>query len=255
MMYEDRIGQESKNNFGSLIRITGYRNYYDVDIYFPDYDWTFYNADYNSFKRGKVKCPYEPRVFNVGYLGEGEYKSRENNKQVNSYRIWYGMIRRCYDENHRYNYITYDDCYVCDEWLNYQNFAEWYNCNYYEISSGEQMHIDKDILIKGNRIYSPETCIFVPKSINNLVLARGRDRGDLPIGICYDSERNKYRAHCCDGHGKDITIGRYDTIYEAFIQYKIYKESVLKNTAEVYKEEIPIELYNALYNYTIDIND
>ena len=151
MMYEDRIGQESKNNFGSLIRITGYRNYYDVDIYFPDYDWTFYNADYNSFKRGKVKCPYEPRVFNVGYLGEGEYKSRENNKQVNSYRIWYGMIRRCYDENHRYNYITYDDCYVCGEWLNYQNFAEWYNCNYYEISSGEQMHIDKDILIKGNR--------------------------------------------------------------------------------------------------------
>ena len=77
---KNRIGEINYNTFGSEMIITKYRKYSDVDIYFPEYNWTFKNARYDSFKKGNMRCPYEPRVFNKGYLGEGEYKVRENNK-------------------------------------------------------------------------------------------------------------------------------------------------------------------------------
>lgn len=250
-----KIGMESKNNFDSIIILSAYRKYNDVDIYFPEYDWTYFNAHFGMFKNRTVKCPYEPRIFNVGYIGEGIYKSKINKEHVRSYTTWYKMLQRCYDDMHRYKFTSYSDCYVCDEWLNYQKFAEWYENNYYEISSGEQMHIDKDILYKGNVIYSPETCIFVPKTINNLILKREINRGDLPIGVWYDESRNNYKACCCDGHGKIKTIGRYKTVEEAFTSYKDYKEQVIKSIADIYKNEIPLELYNALYDYTVDIYD
>lgn len=204
---KSKIGEESKNKFGSSIKITGYRRFSDIDIYFPEYDWTYYNTDYNSFKRGSVKCPYEPRIYNVGYIGEGIYKSQENGEKMRSYNIWHSMLCRCYDDVHRDKYKAYSDCYVCDEWLNYQNFASWYENNYYEID-GENVDLDKDILFKGNRIYSPDTCIFVPHRINNLILNSRSCRTDLPLGVCYDYDRNKYRAHCSDGHGNNTTIGR-----------------------------------------------
>lgn len=254
MDYKSKLGEESNNKFGSSIKIVGYRRYDDIDIYFPEYNWTYYNTDYNSFKRGSVKCPYEPRIFNVGYIGEGVYKTRANGIKTRSYAVWYDMIKRCYDEVHRNEFISYMECYVCDEWLNYQNFAEWYEYNYYEIDD-ETVHLDKDILVKGNNCYSPETCVFVPKTINNLILKRDRYRGDTPLGVWYDSTRNNYKAYCCNGHGKNITIGRYSTIDEAFYAYKQYKESIIKSIADEYKDFIPYTLYNALYNYIIDIND
>jgi hypothetical protein len=254
MEYKNKIGEESNNKFGSSIKVVGYRNYNDVDIYFSDYDWTYFNIDYNSFKRGSIKCPYEPRIFNKGFIGEGLYKSKENGVQTRSYKTWYDMLKRCYDENHRDKFISYENCYVCDEWLNYQNFAEWYEYNYYEVT-GEIMHIDKDILIKGNNIYSPETCIFVPQTINNLIIKRDNDRGELPIGVWYDSSRNKFKAYCCNGKGKVITIGRYQTVEEAFNAYKLYKENVIKSIADEYINYIPYMLYEALYNYNVDIND
>ena len=76
----DRTGEERLNNFGSKMVIVEYREYSDIDVYFPEYDWTFEHAAYNNFKKGTVKCPYEPRYYNIGYLGEGKYKVRENGK-------------------------------------------------------------------------------------------------------------------------------------------------------------------------------
>lgn len=254
MINNSKIGEESINKFGSSIKITGYRRYNDIDIYFPEYNWTYYNIDYNSFKRGSVKCPYEPRIFGIGYIGEGCYKSRNNGIKTRSYTVWYDMLKRCYDERHIFNYTNYIDCYVCDEWLNYQNFAEWYEYNYYEINN-ETMHIDKDLIIKNNRVYSPEACVIVPQFINNLIIKRDNNRGELPIGVWYDSSRNKYSSHCCDGYGNIITLGRFQTIDEAFAVYKAYKENLIKEIADEYKDFIPHELYNALYKYEVDIND
>ena len=82
----DRTGEERVNNFGSRMIIKEYRKYSDIDVYFPEYDWTFEHAEYQSFKKGEIKCPYEPRTFGVGYLGEGKYKTRENG--TDEYNIW-----------------------------------------------------------------------------------------------------------------------------------------------------------------------
>ena len=62
----DRIGEEMVNNFGSKMIIKEYRGTLDVDIYFPDYNWTFEHARYGDFKKGLIKCPYEPRVCSHG---------------------------------------------------------------------------------------------------------------------------------------------------------------------------------------------
>ena len=76
----DRTGEKGVNNFGSEMVIKEYRNNRDIDVYFPEYDWVFEHAQYQKFKDGEIKCPYERRYFNVGYLGEGEYKMSENGK-------------------------------------------------------------------------------------------------------------------------------------------------------------------------------
>ena len=172
----DRTGERGINNFGSEMVIAEYRKYSDIDVYFPEYDCIVKNKGYKEFKNGKIKCPYERRYHGVGYLGEGKYKANENGKDTSIHQTWHGMLRRCYSEKYHEKYPTYKDCEVSEEFHNFQNFARWYNDNYYEIE-GETMCLDKDILVKHNKIYSPETCIFVPQSINLLFIKNDKSRG------------------------------------------------------------------------------
>ena len=165
----NRTGEEGINKFGSKIVIVEYRGALDIDIYFPKYNWTFEHAKYSNFKKGKVKCPYEKRYFGVGYLGEGKYKVSENRKLTDEFKIWYHMLQRCYDPKYHEKEPTYKGCVVEDFLLNFQNMCEWLKNNYYEIP-GEKMHLDKDILCKGNKVYSRDTCVFVPQRINSLYL-------------------------------------------------------------------------------------
>ena len=249
----NRIGEKNINNFGSEMIITGYRNNKDIDIYFPEYDWTFKHAQYPKFKQGNIKCPYEPRTCGVGYIGEGEYKSKINNKTTEYYKEWHNLIARCYDDNTIKRRPTYKNCIISKEWLNFQNFSEWYNENYYKIQN-ETMCLDKDILIKNNKIYSSNTCIFVPNRINLLFIKSDKLRGELPVGVHYVKRNKKYRAQC--SNGKESTyLGLYNTPKEAFEVYKTYKEKLIKEVAEEYKNQIPNKLYRALLNYKIEIND
>ena len=93
----DRTGEEGYNEFGSKIIIKEYRKAIDIDVYFPEYDFTFEHATCNSFKNGTIKCPYEPRVYGAGYIGEGKYTTTKNGKNSDEYNIWRNMLRRCYD--------------------------------------------------------------------------------------------------------------------------------------------------------------
>ena len=161
--------------------IVKYRTNRDVDIYFPEYDWTAKNREYKGFKNGNIKCPYERRYFGVGYIGEGKYKVWENGKNTKCYKTWHNMLNRCYDEKFHEKYPTYIGCEVDKNWHNFQNFAEWYYNNYYEIEGGK-MCLDKDILYKHNKVYSPKTCIFVPQTINSLFVKRDNNRGESVIG-------------------------------------------------------------------------
>ena len=253
----NRIGEENINTFGSKMVIREYRKAIDLDVYFPEYDWTFEHATYQSFKNGEIKCPYEPKVYGVGYLGEGKYKAFENGKKTDEYIIWHGMLKRCYDLKLHKKESTYKGCTVEEYLLNFQHMGEWINRNYYEIP-GEKMCLDKDILYKGNKIYSRETCVFVPQRINLLFTKRDNARGNSPIGTTPNSSGN-YVAQCCDGNGKKIPLGTYSTKEEAFQVYKQYKEKVIKETIDSYKGKIPEPFYSrlreAMYNYEVEIDD
>lgn len=98
MKKTDRIGEISHNNFGSKMEIVEYRMNKDIDIYFQEYDWTAKNKEYDSFKKGNIKCPYERSVFGIGYFGEGEYKAKENGKNTKCYNTWMHMLERCYNK-------------------------------------------------------------------------------------------------------------------------------------------------------------
>lgn len=244
----DRIGEEKTNTFGSLMRIINYRNNKDIDVYFPQYDYIKEHVNYNQFIKGKVKCVYEPRIYGIGCIGDGKYKVSINTKY---YDIWCGMLKRAYNPKYIQQHPTYEGCEVCQEWLNFQVFAEWVDVNYYEIE-GEQICLDKDILIKGNKIYSPDTCVFVPHRINTLFVKSDKCRGDLPIGVIRANK--KYNARC-NMDKKIKNLGYYDTPVQAFQVYKNFKEKEIKEVAEEYKNVIPQKLYDAMIKYEIEIDD
>lgn len=100
------------------------------------------------------------------------YKTHENNVTTKCYCTWYNMMKRCYDPKD-HDYETYKDCEVMKKWHNFQNFAEWWYENYYEIPN-VSMSLDKDILVKDNRLYSPRTCCIVPMPINSVFKTDGK---------------------------------------------------------------------------------
>lgn len=250
---KDRTGEENYNNFGSKMIIEKYTSSNNIDIYFPEYNYTVFHKVYGDFKKGKIYCPFEPRIYGVGYFGVGDYTVRgENGKITKAYQTWHDMLRRCYTDEWKIANPTYNDCYVNSEWLNFQNFAEWFYLNYYEIDN-EIMNLDKDILVKHNNEYGPETCIYVPHRINNLFIRRESMRGDLPIGV--KKSGNKFEASCSDEYSNKTILGIYNTPEEAFYIYKEYKEKLIKDIADKYKDQIPYILYETMYNYEVEIND
>lgn len=169
------------------------------------------------------------------------------------------MLKRCYSIKYHEDYPTYIECEVCDDWKYYSNFKKWYNENYYECNE-ERMHLDKDIICKGNKIYSPETCVFVPQRISSIFENKIYKKGEYPIGVSYSKTAKRFKAQCNvynvgDKKYKNIGLGYYNTPEEAFYKYKEFKEDYIKKVAEEYKDIIPVNLYEAMNKYVVDIND
>lgn len=249
---KNRVGVVNKNKFGTLMEVVEYKNYLDIWVKFEN--GNLVHTSWQCFTKGDVKNVYDKSIYGVAYLGEGDYKTViPNGKHTSIYDTWRGILTRCYSEKWLEKHPTYIGCTICEEWLNFQNFAKWYDDNYYEVE-GERIQIDKDILIKGNKLYSPETCIFVPERINLLFVFKSKE-GKLPMGVTFSKKHNKYRVSCSNVNGWHMNIGEYDTVEEAFETYKKAKEKVIKQVAELYKSKIPKKLYNAMLTYEIDISD
>lgn len=167
------------------MKIIEYNNSSNIVVEFQDDHKAKVVTTYVNFQRRQVRNPYDKTVYGVGYLGEGNYKVYIDQEHLEPvYNVWRTLLGRCCTEKHRKQFPAYADCQVCDEWLCYQNFAQWWNDNMYYVGN-ERMHLDKDIKCKGNKLYSPETCIIVPQSINEIFHISGRknkDR-DLPYTI------------------------------------------------------------------------
>lgn len=248
------IGLKQTTSHGSLIEITDYQNNEKVEITFTETGYKKH-ISWRTFQKNKnIVSPYCKTVYGIGYIGEGDYPACIDKKKTKCYTVWTDMIRRCYDENDQ-KHVTYKDCEVCEEWHNYQNFAQWYSENYYEIPN-EIMCLDKDILIKGNRVYGPDTCIFVPNRINALFTKSNSNRGLYPIGVSV--HQGHYKAHMSkiiNGKKQMKYYGKYDTPEQAFECYKQIKEEYIKEVAEEYCGLIPDTLYFALCAYEVNIDD
>ena len=155
-----------------------------------------------------------------------------NGKQLKFYATWNSMLCRCYSDKLQTKNPTYVGCSVCSEWLVLSNFKVWFDINY-----RNDLALDKDILIPGNKIYSPEACSFVPRYINSLLTDAGAIRGDYPLGVMALKPTAKttrinttYEARCRDGHGKNLTK-TFKTVSEAAAWYSATKKKVVSEQA------------------------
>lgn len=237
---EQYMKKEWYNNRGEKMIIISYMSYLNVIVEFENgYRATTTMA---RIKDGKVKNMFYKLVCSVGFLGVGKYDSKHKSK-----RYWINMLHRCYDEKVHKQRPTYIGCSVCEEWHNFQNFAKWFDENYIE-----GFVLDKDILVKNSKVYSSETCCFIPQEINGLFTKTNAKRGKYPIGVV--KEGSRFRAGI--NHKKSIThLGAFKTIEEAFNTYKIAKEVLIKKVADKWKGQISDKVYQALYNYKVEITD
>lgn len=152
-------------------------------------------------------------------------------KIVKFYAVWRSMIARCYDPVQRTKYSSWEGCKVCDEWKSLVKFKEWFDKNYIE-----GYELDKDILIKGNKLYSPETCCFVPKELNRIFETKPKKiKGNtLPEGVMWDSSRGLYISVLNRFNKKRLYIGRFISVEEASIKYQKAKNQYLSELAEEY---------------------
>ena len=121
------LGEIRENNKGTKMKIIAQRGCDDIDIEFLDnHHYVFRHATYSNFKNGGIKNPFDKTIYGMGYLGDGKYTGWINGDHTAEYEIWAKIIGRCYHEKDKEKYRSYYDISeVCDEWLNYQNFAEW----------------------------------------------------------------------------------------------------------------------------------
>lgn len=254
----ERVGEETYNYQGLRMVIQEYRGWNDVDVVF-DNGYVKKHVYYSNFKNGTIRNHMIPEVYGVGILGD--VKTKVNGKFTKEYSTWSNMLQRCYDEKKQEEFPRYKGIIICEEWLYYPNFVEWcHNQPNWDkvMENSKEFHIDKDIISKGNKLYSPNTCSFVPAIVNTLFCKSNAARGDYPIGVSLESKRNKFRSRCNDPiNNVQIEHGGFLTPEDAFKQYKKDKERIIKKIAqdEFDKGNITKECYNAMLKYQVKITD
>lgn len=140
-----------------------------------------------------------------------------------TYRVWSNMINRCYRPENLKRNTTYKECTVCDDWLYFSKFREWMLSQDYEGKS-----LDKDLLVGGNKVYSPFTCMFIDLKVNSSLTLSNKIRGECPLGVCYENSKGYFRAACHNGIEK-VYLGGYKCPQEAHRKWQLYKITTLNN--------------------------
>lgn len=240
-----QLGREYTSNAGNKFTVISYVSAQEIGVVFESgYSTT---ASAQRIHNGSVTDRLSPSLLGVGIMGVGEYDHNHL-----AYTYWNSMICRGFSAEYKEAYPTYVNVTVCDEWLNYQTFANW---AVQQIGFGDKGFVlDKDILLKRNKTYSPDTCVFVPHQINSLLVKADAMRGEWPIGVYFDSKKCKLAA-CVRINGSNKTLGYFKTAEDAFNAYKVAKEKYIKHMADKHRDSISVEAFNALYNYEVEITD
>jgi len=244
--YEGKV--YPSNRFGD-VEIVEYINSKRATIKFINTGYTV-EENWSAIRSGHIRDRLLPTTCGFGFIDvEGASIGRNMTKE---YRLWNDMINRCYNEKELNRNPTYKDCHVSEDWRYLSNFKEW--CNQQIGFDQDGWQLDKDILIKGNKLYSEATCCFVPPEINTLILKADRIRGKYPIGVYEDKQAGKFKVRI-SVEGKHKHVGRYYCEKEAFYAYKVAKEAYIKEVANKWKGQIDPRVYGALMCYEVDIDD
>ena len=249
--YKDCVGKVCKSLNSGDFKILKYNDAKDVEVQFLN---TGYRkvAEMKEVRNGGIKDPYAPSVFGIGILGT-KYPTMINGVRTKEYGLWVRMLERCYGDSFKKKNPTYIGCEVSDKFKNYEYFYEW--CHNQVGFGVDGFEIDKDLLIKGNKVYSESTCVFLPSEINTILIKSTASRGKHLIGVYWDKTANAFKAQVSKNKGKQEYLGYFKTELEAFKAYKKAKESLIKEQANKWKSQIDNRAYNALMNYQVEIND
>lgn len=221
---KNRIGEIFYHPKYGEYSIIAYTNCEEVKIRFKNTGYE-YITSYNHIQNLEVRDSFFKGKYD-NYVGASDVDR-------DAYKTWYNMIYRCHHSQ------GYEDVTVCDEWRDFSIFLKWYNNQYKE----RGWHLDKDILSHNGRIYSPQTCCFLPPELNTFF-----EKHKKAKGYSFNKRRKKYEAYCRE-RGKYIHLGLYQTPAEARIAYLNYKRNILKELINQYLGRISIELYNAMEKY------
>ena len=239
----------STKDYGDLI-VLSYEDNRKVKVKFLNTGYETY-TQHNKAVKGTVKDHLAPCVFGVG-ITEGLSTKDADGKTSLDYNLWCGMLERCYSEKYQLLKPTYKGCTVSDNFTRFSYFREW--CNKQVGFGVKGFRLDKDILVKGNKVYSETTCCFVPYEINSLLSCCGKRRGKYPIGVSFEPRKGLFQA-TVSFYGRNKRIGYYNTTEEAFQAYKQAKEGYIKEVANKWKDQIDPRAYEALMNWTVEITD
>ena len=249
--YKDCVGKICKSKSSGDFKVLKYNNAKDVEIQFLKTGFETVTR-FDHIKSGYVKDLHLPSVHGVGILGT-KYPSEVNGVKTKEYVLWAGMLRRCYSDTFKKKQPTYEGCKCSENFKSYEYFYEW--CNKQIGFAVEGFELDKDLLTKGNKVYSESTCVFIPAEVNTLLIKCTTSRGEHLIGVYWSKTNKAFVAKVNKNKGKREHLGLFKTEIEAFNAYKIAKEDFIKEQANKWKSQIDERAYNALMSYEVSIND
>ena len=249
--YKDCVGKICKSKSSGDFKIVKYNNNRNVEVQFLK---TGYETIVQlvSIRSGKIKDPHLPSVYGVGVVGT-KYPTTINGVQTKEYALWTGVLERCYSETLKEGRPTYEGCEVSDNFKRYEYFYEW--CQNQVGFGNKGWQLDKDLLIKGNKVYSESTCVFIPAEINLLLVKNTASRGEHLIGVSWSKTNKAFKAMVRRNKGASEHLGYFNTELEAYNAYKIAKESFIKEQANEWKDKIDPRAHEALMKYTVEITD
>ncbi len=168
------------------------------------------------------------------------YRTNDGRLTCPYYMRWVNMLKRCYDEKYQANFPTYKGCSVCKEWLLFSNFKRWM-----ETQDWYNNELDKDIIKYGNKVYSPENCVFVSNDINSLLLGHKSCRGKYPQGVCFKKSIGKFVAQI-KKHGETKHIGYYSTPERAS---DMYKQAKYEHMIQIACDQSDVRIHDGLIEH------